>query len=150
MTTQAPIARLDAGRLTKRSDNRLRRTLSDLAIVGALALGSFVTGQATNRFSSQPLSIVYQTPDRRFDKELTTLLTTAPFTIAPAATLRLPDFQAAHKRISLAVADMRPGIFTVQWAIVEVGGKRSEGTYTFEFRADEILSGSNGKFEAAS
>ena len=60
-----------------------------------------------------------------------------------------PIIRTDHRRISVEVGGMRPGIFTVQWGIVEVGGKRTEGSYTFEFQTAEILSGFTPNWEAA-
>ena len=56
-----------------------------------------------------------------------------------------PIIRSDHRRISVEVGGMRPGIFTVQWGIVEFGGQRTEGTYTFELRTEEILSGAVGR-----
>ena len=67
------------------------QTLTDLAIIAMLALVSLAGGYTLNRFSAQPLPIVYQNPEQRFDKELTTLVTAAPFAVTPAATTTLRD-----------------------------------------------------------
>ena len=91
--------------------NDQRRPLRDLAIVAALALASLLGGYAINRLSAQPLPIAYQTPEQRFDKELTTLVTAAPFTITPAATVALPDFRAAVENQTALILDARPSVF---------------------------------------
>ena len=55
--------------------------------------------------------MVYQTPERRFDKELTTLVAAALFTIAPAATVSLADFRTAVENKSALILDARPAVF---------------------------------------
>jgi rhodanese-related sulfurtransferase len=64
-----------------------------------------------NRFSSAPLPIVYQTPEQRFDAELTTLVAAPPFKIAPAATVGLDQFHSAVDRKSALILDARPSVF---------------------------------------
>ncbi len=50
-----------------------------------------------------------------------------------------PIIRGDHRRISVRVGRMGPGIFTVNWGTVDAEGKRLEGTYTFSFEADRIL-----------
>ncbi len=64
-----------------------------------------------NRFSSAPLPILYQTPEQRFDAELTTLVAAAPFKIAPAATIGLDKFRTAVDSKSVLILDARPSVF---------------------------------------
>jgi rhodanese-related sulfurtransferase len=109
MTERSAISEHTAGRQTK-PESRTWRALWDVALVGALALASFMAGFTINRFSSQPLPIVYQTPEQRFDKELTTLVTAAPFAIAPAATVGLPDFRAVVENKGALILDARPSV----------------------------------------
>ncbi|HXN84953.1 MAG TPA: hypothetical protein VN867_02730, partial [Candidatus Binataceae bacterium] len=80
MTATAATAGRDAGGNT-RPDRWASRALRDVATIAALALLSLMVGYAINRFSSRPLPLEYQTPEQRFDKELTTLVAAAPFTI---------------------------------------------------------------------
>lgn len=47
--------------------------------------------------------------------------------------------RADHKRTSVRVGRMGPGIFTVNWSTVDGDGKRLDGTSTFSFEADRIL-----------
>ena len=67
-----------------------------------------------NRFSAAPLPIVYQTPEQRFDAELTTLVAAPPFKIAPAATVGLDQFRSAVDRKSTLILDARPSAFFEQ------------------------------------
>lgn len=67
-----------------------------------------------NRFSANPLPIVYQTTEQRFDAELTTLVKTPPFQIAPAATVGLDEFRSAVHRKSALILDARPSVFFEQ------------------------------------
>lgn len=67
-----------------------------------------------NRFSSAPLPIAYQTPEQRFDVELTTLVAAPPFKIAPAATVGLEEFHSAVDSKSALILDARPSVFFEQ------------------------------------
>ncbi len=67
-----------------------------------------------NRFSSSPLPIVYQTPEQRFDLELTSLVAAAPFKIAPAATVGLAEFRSAVDSKGAIILDARPSVFFEQ------------------------------------
>ena len=87
------------------------RILRDLVGVVLLAVAALLIGLAMNRFSAAPLPIVYQTPERRFDAELTTLISAPPFKIAPAATIGLDKFRAAVDSKSALILDARPSVF---------------------------------------
>jgi rhodanese-related sulfurtransferase len=87
------------------------RILRDLVRVALLAIASLVAGLIMNRFSSAPLPIVYQTPEQRFDVELTTLVAAPPFKIAPAATVGLDQFRSAVDRKDALILDARPSVF---------------------------------------
>ncbi len=110
MTAGTAIADQSAT-LPAKPDSRAWRSLGDLAMVAALALVSCAAGFTMNHFSSQPLPIVYQTPEQRFDKELTTLVTAAPFAITPAATVSLSEFRTAVENQSTLILDARPAVF---------------------------------------
>jgi rhodanese-related sulfurtransferase len=69
---------------------------------------------AMNRLSAHPLPIVYQTPEQRFDTELTTLVSAPPFKIAPAATVRLPEFRSDVESKHALILDARPSVFFEQ------------------------------------
>ncbi len=85
--------------------------LRDLVSVALLAIAALATGLAMNRFSAAPLPMVYQTPEQRFDAELTTLVAAPPFKIAPAATVTLDEFRSAVDRKSALILDARPSVF---------------------------------------
>jgi len=87
------------------------RILRDLVGVVLLAVAALLIGLAMNRFSAAPLPIVYQTPEHRFDAELTTLISAPPFKIAPAATIGLDKFRAAVDSKSALILDARPSVF---------------------------------------
>jgi rhodanese-related sulfurtransferase len=89
------------------------RILRDLGGVALLAIASMTAGLVVNRFSYR-LPLVYQTPEQRFDAELTTLVTAPPFKIAPAATVRLPEFRSAVETGSALILDARPSVFFEQ------------------------------------
>ena len=86
----------------------------DLGGVAMLAIASLAAGLVMNRFSLAPLPIVYQTPEQRFDAELTTLVVAPPFKIAPAATVGLDEFRSAVERKSALILDARPSVFFEQ------------------------------------
>ena len=83
----------------------------DLGGVAMLAIASLAAGLVMNRFSPAPLPIVYQTPEQRFDAELTTLVVAPPFKIAPAATVGLDKFRSAVEGKSALILDARPSVF---------------------------------------
>ena len=111
MSSTATTIDRDHSALSKRSGGSVRQIFGDLVMVALLAIVSTVAGLAMNHFSSRPLPIVYQTPEQRFDKELTTLVTSAPFAIAPAATLSLADFRSAVESKNALILDARPALF---------------------------------------
>ncbi len=85
--------------------------LRDLIGVALLAIASLGAGLAINHFSSAPLPVVYQTPEQRFDAELTTLVAAPPFAIAPAPTVGLDQFRTAIDGKSTLILDARPSAF---------------------------------------
>ena len=92
----------------------MRSVLRDFVAVAMLALGSLAAGLAMNKFSHHPLPIVYQTPEQRFDAELTTLVTAPPFEIAPAPIVGLPEFRSAVETKKALILDARPFVFYEQ------------------------------------
>jgi len=86
----------------------------DLGRVALLAIASLAAGLVMNRFSLGSLPIVYQTPEQRFDAELTTLVAAPPFKIAPAATVGLDEFHSAVESKSALILDARPSLFFEQ------------------------------------
>jgi rhodanese-related sulfurtransferase len=83
----------------------------DLGGIVLLALLALAVGLAINRYSSPPLPLVYQTPEQRFDAELTTLVSAPPFKIAPAATVGLEEFHSIVDGKSALILDARPSSF---------------------------------------
>jgi rhodanese-related sulfurtransferase len=86
----------------------------DFTGVLGLALASLVAGLVINRFRSEPLPLVYQSPEQRFDAELTTLIVSPPFKIAPAVTVGLDEFRSAVDSKSALIFDARPSSFFEQ------------------------------------
>lgn len=91
--------------------NLRSQILRDLVGIALLAIASLVAGLIMNHFSGARLPIVYQTPEQRFDAELTTLVGAPPFKIAPAATVGLDQFHSAVDRKSALILDARPSVF---------------------------------------
>jgi len=83
----------------------------DLGLVALLAITSLAAGLVMNRFSPAPLPVVYQTPEQRFDAELTTLVSAPPFKIAPAATVGLEEFRSVVASKAALILDARPSVF---------------------------------------
>jgi len=83
----------------------------DLGGLVLIAIAALAAGLAMNRYYATPLPIVYQTPEQRFDAELTTLVAAPPFKIAPAATVGLDEFHAAVDGRSVLILDARPSVF---------------------------------------
>ncbi len=88
--------------------------LRDLVAVALLMIAAIAAGLGLNRFAHAPLPLVYQTPEQRFDAELTTLVAAPPFKIAPAATVGLDEFHAAADGKSALILDARPSVFFEQ------------------------------------
>ena len=86
----------------------------DLIAVICLALVSLAAGLVINRFRSLPLPIMYQSPEQRFDAELTTLIVSPPFKNAPASTVGLEQFRSALAGKSTLIFDARPSSFYEQ------------------------------------
>jgi rhodanese-related sulfurtransferase len=107
----APL--ITAPNLTRPSQaGQLRRLVAvDLGCVFLTAIISLIAGLLLNRFSSRPLPLVYQTPEQRFDAELTSLVAAPPFAIAPAATIGLTEFRSAVESKSALILDARPSLF---------------------------------------
>ena len=119
--------------------------LRDLASVALLALTSFAVGIVINRFSPQPLQIVYQSPEQRFDAELTTLVTAPPFKIAPAATVDLEEFRSAVVSRSALILDARPSAFFEQGHVTgALNLARDDFAHDYR-RLDSVLKGAQDK-----
>jgi len=112
MSAPAPITPLDPR--AAQSFGLRRQIAHDLGLVVLLAIASLGAGLFLNRFVPHPLPLVYQTPEQRFDAELTTLVSAPPFKIAPAATVGLPEFRAAVDAKQTLILDARPGLIYEQ------------------------------------
>ena len=86
----------------------------DLGGVLLTASISLAAGLWINRFSARPLPLVYQTPEQRFDVELTSLVAAPPVALPPAPTIELERFRAAVENKSALILDARPAPFFVQ------------------------------------
>jgi rhodanese-related sulfurtransferase len=86
----------------------------DLVAVFGLALLSLAAGMVINRFRSSPLPVMYQSPEQRFDTELTTLIVSPPFKVAPAPTVGLAQFRFALAAKNTLIFDARPSSFFAQ------------------------------------
>jgi rhodanese-related sulfurtransferase len=95
----------------RRTGRLVRQLGRDLTVVFVIALVSLSAGFALNRFSSNPIPIVYQTPEQRFDAELASLVSAPPFKIAPAATVGLAELRSAAADKSALILDARPSAF---------------------------------------
>jgi rhodanese-related sulfurtransferase len=92
----------------------VQRVALDLGRVFLIAVLSLAAGLSVNRFSPRRLPLVYQTPEQRFDAELTSLVSAPPFAIAPAAAVGLAEFRSAVESKSARIVDARPSVFYEQ------------------------------------
>jgi rhodanese-related sulfurtransferase len=113
MTSTMSIVTPDSARIPH-AGGRVPQILRDLGGVALLAVASLAAGLAINRYSPSPLPVVYQTPEQRFDAELTTLVAAPPFKISPAATVGLDEFRRAVESKSALILDARPSVFFEQ------------------------------------
>jgi rhodanese-related sulfurtransferase len=101
----------DSSARVPRTRSLVAQIIRDLGGVAILAIVAVAAGLLVNRFSPAPLPVVYQTPEDRFDAELTTLVSAPPFKIAPAATVGLDEFRSAIAGKSALILDARPSVF---------------------------------------
>lgn len=99
---------------SSRANRIARRVALDLSGVLLTASISLAAGLLINRFSARPLPLVYQTPEQRFDVELTSLVAAPPFALPPAPTIDLAQFRAAVQNKSALILDARPEPFFVR------------------------------------
>jgi rhodanese-related sulfurtransferase len=106
---------LSTGYFNRHQAGKFTRLIAlDLGWVFLAAIISLAAGLLMNRLSSRPLPLVYQTPEQRFDAELTSLVAAPPFAIAPAATMGLAEFRSAVESKSALILDARPAPFFEQ------------------------------------
>jgi len=110
----APLIATPRPKPPSRAQRIVRRVALDLGGVLLTALISLAAGFSINRFSAHPLPLVYQTPEQRFDAELTSLVATPPFALPPAPTIGFPEFRAAVEKKSALIFDARPAPFFIQ------------------------------------
>jgi rhodanese-related sulfurtransferase len=91
--------------------NLVRRVGLDFAGVVLVAIISLAAGLLMNRYSARPLPLTYQTPENRFDAELSSLVSAPPFAIAPAATIGLSEFHSIVENKSALILDARSAVF---------------------------------------
>jgi rhodanese-related sulfurtransferase len=97
-----------------RERNLTWQILRDLGGILLLAVVAVAGGLAMNHYSSAPLPLAYQTPEQRFDAELTTLVAVPAFQIAPAATVGLDEFRLDVEKKNALILDARPSVFFEQ------------------------------------
>ncbi len=83
----------------------------DLCKVLLVAIVSLGLGLAMNHLSSHPLPLVYQSPEQRFDVELTSMINSPPLQIGPGQTVALPEFRTAIDTGSALILDARSAVF---------------------------------------
>ena len=83
----------------------------DLAGVIGLAVLSLVIGCTINHFSSQPLPMVYQSPQHRLQAQLAELVAAPPFESFPVQTIDLDEFHRAVDDKSAVILDARSQVF---------------------------------------
>ena len=92
--------------------SRLRwHLLRDLVGVVLIAVASLAAGLVTNRFSSRPLPMVYQTPEQRLEAELAQLIAAPTFQSLPVTMIDLREFRAVVQSKSALILDARSSVF---------------------------------------
>jgi thiosulfate sulfurtransferase len=102
------------GRFRASPRDLAKRVAIDFGGVVLAAIASLAVGLLVNRESSQPLPWIYQTPEQRFDAELTSLITSPAMAIAPAAIIALAGFRSAVESKSAIILDARSSSFFLQ------------------------------------
>lgn len=98
-------------------DPTLRRTglpwhiLGDLVGVLVIATASLATGLVTNRSSSRPLPMVYQTPEQRLQAELAQLIAAPAFRSLPVTIIDLGEFRTVVQSKSALILDARSSVY---------------------------------------
>jgi rhodanese-related sulfurtransferase len=92
----------------------VRRVALDFGCVLLTAALALAAGLTINRLSSKPLPLRYQSPEERFDRELTSLVAAPPMAIAPAPPIELAQFRSAVDGKSALIFDARPAAFFVR------------------------------------
>ncbi len=87
---------------------RFARDIGAVIVIAIVALG---VGFGVNRMSANPLPTMYQTPEQRFDAQLTRLVAAPPFPITPNLTVNLDEFHSAVSGHSTTILDARPSVF---------------------------------------
>jgi rhodanese-related sulfurtransferase len=113
MSSAPPTAAQDLARIPQ-AGHLGPALLRDLGAIVVAVILSLAAGVVINRLSSQPLPMVYQTPEQRLDAELTALVKVPAFQLAPAATLGLAEFRSAVQNKSAVILDARPAAFFAQ------------------------------------
>jgi rhodanese-related sulfurtransferase len=83
----------------------------DLAGVAGLAALSVIVGFTINHFSSQPLSMVYQSPQERLQAQLAELVAAPPFESFPVDTIGLNQFRRIVEDKSALIFDARSSLY---------------------------------------
>jgi rhodanese-related sulfurtransferase len=98
-------------------ERTLRRTrlpwliLRDLVGVVLIAVASLAAGVVTNRLSSRPLPIVYQTPEERLQAELAQLIAAPAFQSLPVTMIDLGEFRSVEQSKSALILDARSSVY---------------------------------------
>jgi len=92
----------------------LSGVVRDFCGVLLVAIVSLGIGLALNQYSAHPLPMVYQTPEQRFDVELTSVINSPPLQIGPGQTVALPEFRTVVESKSALILDARSSVFFQQ------------------------------------
>jgi rhodanese-related sulfurtransferase len=85
--------------------------LHDLIGILFLAVAALILGLTINRFSSNPVSLAYLSPEQRLRAELTMLVEAPPFQLADVRTVGLDDFRKSMVDEHALVFDARPSVY---------------------------------------
>jgi rhodanese-related sulfurtransferase len=143
MGSVPPIARPDPRAGVSRHLGR--RVGRDLGAIVLMVVLSLAVGLAMNRLSSRPPPIAYQTPEQRFDAELTSLVAGAPFQLSPAKTLGLEEFRSAVESKSALILDARPSAYFLRGHVPGVLNLARDNFAQDYRRLSGVLKGANDK-----
>src|ERR1700693_3650396 len=118
------------------------RDLVWVAVIAGISLG---LGLARNHFSSQPLPMVYRSPEQRLEAELTTLVNTPPVNLAPAETLALPEFRSVVDNKTALILDARSSVFFQQGHVPAALNLARDNFAQDYRRLSPVLKGMNDK-----
>jgi len=117
----------------------------DLGLVVLVAIASIGLGLAINHSSTHPLPMVYQSPEQRFDAELSSVVAAPPLQIGPGQTVELAEFRSTVADKSELILDARSAPFFEQGHVPGALNLARDNFAADYRRLSPILKGMNDK-----